>query len=173
MVHGPSRDRAVGVGRLLLLTLLTTLLVVCLVACGSTESTQPTGTSVVEPTTAPPDAATAIPGTITASVAGITGQQGKSLAISVYDFDWAPGSPNTQVAVFRTVINSDDFSTSAVLSAVGADGNPTAEPATLQPGEYSVVFFIVPAGQAPEKFTEVRVTVAGDIQVQAPAWGTW
>jgi hypothetical protein len=170
MAIRPRAAKGSRAGRLSLLILLVLLLAATAIACGTTPTTHSTGTTTL---TLPPATGPAVPGSITASASGVTGQTGKVLSIGVYDFDWEPGKPEDRIAVINLAIDSDPFSASSVLYAVGADGSPSTEPATLQPGDYSVVFFVVSAGQAPEKFTEVRVTVAGDIQVEAPAWGTW
>jgi hypothetical protein len=114
-----------------------------------------------------------VPGTIAATVPSIQGQNGKTLVVGVYDYDWTPGSPNTFVGLIHVPITSDDFSSTVVVTGVGADGSPSETPVTFQPGTYSVVFFVSAAGTAPEFFTEVRATVAGDISVSAPAWGSW
>ena len=106
-------------------------------------------------------------------MSSIKDQSGATLSVGVYDFDWSPGSPNTFAGLVYDPITSNDFSSTLVINGVGADGKPTGEPASFQPGEYSVVFFVSPPGSAPKFFTEVRATVAGDITVSAPAWGSW
>ena len=146
--------------------LLLSLVVVMLVglACGGNGSPG---------STAPPTTGAAIPGSITATVSSVEGQNGSTLSVGVYDFDWSPGAPNTFVGLVYAPITSDDFSSSVVVTGVGADGSPTQEPAIFQPGTYSVVFFVSPPGSAPEFFSEIRATVAGDMTVSAPAWGSW
>ncbi|OFW59173.1 MAG: hypothetical protein A2133_00225 [Actinobacteria bacterium RBG_16_64_13] len=143
-------------------------------ACGDNGSPGTTGLpTTAEPTTAPPTTGPAVPGSITATVSSVKGQNGSTLSIGVYDFDWSPGAPNTFVGLIYAPITSDDFSSSVVVTGVGADGSPTKDPAILQPGTYSVVFFVVPPGSPPKIFSEVRAIVAGDITVSAPAWGSW
>ena len=124
-------------------------------------------------TTAPPTAGAAIPGSITATVSSVKDQNGSTLSVGVFDFDWSPGAANTFVGLVYVPITSDDFSSSVVVTGVGADGSPTQETARFQPGTYSVVFFVSPPGSPPGFFSEVRATVAGDITVSAPAWGSW
>jgi len=143
-------------------------------ACGGNGSSETTGSpTTAVPTTAPPTTGAAIPGTITATASSVKGQNGSTLSVGVYDFDWSPGSPNTFVGLIYVPISSDDFSSSVVVTGVGPDGSPTKEPASFQPGTYSVVFFVSQPNSPPKFFTEVRATVAGDISVSAPAWDTW
>ncbi len=174
MVARSSSSRGVPVWVLLLLAAFVLFLAAGATACGNAASPGTTALSGAGGTsTTPSETVTAVPGTITASVSAVAGQNGKIVSVAVYDFDWEPGAPNTQVALLYMPITSDDFSARAVANSVGADGSPTGQPASLQPGTYSVVFYIVAQGQAPEKFAEVRATVAGDIQVSAPSWGSW
>src|SRR3990172_2893925 len=123
---------------------------------GSPDSTVPTTSAAAD--TESSAAGAAVPGTITASVSSVTGESGSTLSVGVYDFDWSPGAPNTFLGLVYVPIDSDDFSTTTPIMAVGADGSPTQEPAEIQPGTYSVVFFVGPAGSAPKYFSEVRVT---------------
>jgi len=142
-------------------------------ACGGGGSSSTTGPSATTSATSSSTTGAAVPGTITATVQSIQGQNGKTLTVGVYDFDWTPGSPNTFVGLIYVPIAGDDFSSTVVVTGVGADGSPAETPATFQPGTYSVVFFVSAAGSAPEFFTEVRATVAGDISVSAPTWDSW
>jgi hypothetical protein len=143
-------------------------------ACGGSGSpattVSPTGAA---PTTTPPSTGAAIPGTITATASSVKGQNGNTLSVGVYDFDWSPGAANTFVGLIYVPITSDDFSSTVVVTGVGADGSPTEQPASFQPGTYSVVFFVSPPNSPPSSFAEVRVSVAGDVTVSAPAWGSW
>lgn len=95
----------------------------------------------------------------------------------VYDFDWYPGVPNDPdsgiVGVIGSEITTDSFSFTALIQSVDPEGNPTGEAMVFDPGIYSVVFYVGPAGSAPEYFAEIRATVDGDITVTAPAWGSW
>jgi hypothetical protein len=112
-------------------------------------------------------------GRITASTLGIQGQTGNLYAVYVYAFDWHPGSPNDIVGIVRGEINTEDFSSTAMVQSVNAQGEPTGQVKTFNPGTYSVVFFVSPPGSPPDHFAEVRATVDGDVTVTAPAWGSW
>ena len=166
--HGSSRVRWIP----LLVSL--ALLVLVAAACGGSGSPSTTASPAgAAPTTVPTSTDADVPGTITATVSSVKNQDGSIFSVGVYDFDWSPGAANTFVGLIQVPITSDDFSSIVVVTGVGADGSPTKESASFQPGTYSVVFFISPPNSPPTFFTEVRVSVAGDITVSAPAWGSW
>jgi hypothetical protein len=113
------------------------------------------------------------PGRITAGASGIAGQNGKYLAIFVYNYDWFPGAEEPAVGGTLTSITDEDFSYSAAAESLGVEGQPTGHAKVFDGGNYSVVFFVGPVGFAPEHFAEVRAVVDGDITVSAPAWANW
>jgi hypothetical protein len=79
------------------------------------------------------------------------------------------------VAGLTGTITSDDFSFSEVLRTANSQsaGGQSPEDYLFTPGIYSVVFFIATQNSPPQVFSEVRVTVKGDVEVKAPAWSTW
>jgi hypothetical protein len=114
-----------------------------------------------------------VPGKITAIASGITGQDGKILAVGAFDFDWSPGISDPGFAGYRTEITGDSFSSSEVLLTLDDQGRTTANDALLDPGTYSVVFVVSAVNTPPEYYVEVRVRVDGDMNATAPAWADW
>jgi hypothetical protein len=116
-----------------------------------------------------------VQGRITASVAGIAGQNGKVLVITAFNDDWFPGSESPVIAGFMTNITSDDFSVTQVLHPADsqAPGGYSAADMVFEPKTYSVVFFVAAPGNPPESFSEVRIAVNGDVTATAPAWASW
>jgi|GEM_PF-1494939 hypothetical protein len=117
----------------------------------------------------------AVAGTITAIASGIAGQNGSVFAVMAYDSDWFPGSESPVIAGFMTNITSDDFSFTEALHPVDsqAPGGYTSDDKSFEPRTYSVVFYVAPPGNPPQHFTELRVTVNGDMTATAPAWSSW
>jgi hypothetical protein len=114
-------------------------------------------------------------GKISAVTPGVTGQNGNILAVMVYDADWAPGSNIPVVAGLLATITNDDFSLTQNLHPVDSQspGGYSTEEKLFEPKTYSVVFFVAPPGSAPQHFTELRVTVNGNVTATAPGWANW
>ena len=108
-----------------------------------------------------------------AAAENISGQSGNTLAVAVFDFDWYPGASWDPKALCRTMIESEDFDFAAGVESLDSEGNPTGQAKVLDPGTYSVVFFVGPPGSAPQHFVEVRAAVDGNITVSAPDWKSW
>ena len=113
------------------------------------------------------------PGKITATAAGITGQNGSTYMVVVYVSNWQPGSTDTVSAGFMTNISSNSFSSTEILHAMNSHYTPSADEKVFDPGTYSVVFFVAPPGSPPQYFTEIRLQVDGDVTATAPAWANW
>jgi hypothetical protein len=139
------------------LVLVFMFLFVC--SCSNNKSTEPQPVS----------------GKITATAAGITGQNGNVYAVSAYDSDWFPGSEAPVIAGFMVNITNDNFSSTQNLLAVDnqAPSGLSSEDMLFEPGTYSVVFFVATLGNPPQHFAEVRVTVNGDVTANAPNWSSW
>jgi hypothetical protein len=114
-----------------------------------------------------------VAGKITAIASGIAGQDGKTLGVGAYDYDWRPGSPAIGIAGHRTRITGDNFASSEVLLTLDDQREMAADEKVFDPGTYSVVFYIVAGDAPPEAWAEVRVVVDGDVNATAPAWADW
>lgn len=115
----------------------------------------------------------AVRGKITAKAGGISGQSDKVYSVVACDYDWSPGAPPDAIAGFHVTITSNDYSSTAVLDSLDANGGPTGVQKTFEPGNYSVVFFVSPQGSSPQYFAEVRLELKGNSTVSAPTWGQW
>jgi hypothetical protein len=100
-------------------------------------------------------------------------QNGKLLMVGVFPYDWQPGAEDPPVALLSQWIDSADFSYESTADSVSDNGAPTGTDAILEPGVYSIVFFVIPQGTPPEYYAEVRSGVDGNISVSAPAWENW
>ncbi|MBU0518590.1 hypothetical protein KKA00_06950 [bacterium] len=115
-------------------------------------------------------------GEITTSVDHITGRSGDFLMSAVYDksIDWTPGASNDLIVSSIIVpIDSDDFSFSHIMQEMDSLGQETGVEKTFAAGTYSVLFFVGESNNPPDTYAEIRATVDGDINVEAPPWGSW
>lgn len=117
--------------------------------------------------------ATPVKGKITVSASGILNQNKNILSVAAYPFDWYPGATGAAIAGYQKKIDSDDFSMTAVLDSLDAAGITTNVEKILDPGDYSVVFYVSAPATPPNHYAEVRVTVNGNMSVNAPAWASW
>ena len=113
-------------------------------------------------------------GTITFSANDIPGQQGNTMYVAAFDYDWQPGDPSTNaIGGFVCGIATDPYSMDNVLRQVDSQGQPTLDNMLFTAGTYNVVFLIYTPGSSPSIYAEVQVTVNGDTTVTSPLWSEW